>query len=277
LLNHQIKSLHNHYIFERDGSKKEIYEVRKSRYNRKTNALERLKEYIYSDKNFSRKFEYEADSLGYVLFNNTTYNKADYLRMYKLMELYDSIKPNNLRLDTYRTLFTLPQQSFKEEWLKKEDFSAYDYSKYKAEFNEDSLSSHPELKKRIARLSVVFPVLTDTSLTSLPGKRYKEISHIAYMEHAPNLDYNEAYGFGVYYCMLRLQSDSTDQYHKDWLGKFMMKIYDARKSYTLNRYLDHIESKDQSESYQQFLNFMWNLKLNEIKVIADNYSKKGTK
>ncbi|MFW2135123.1 hypothetical protein ACK2M7_02360 [Chryseobacterium sp. TY4] len=42
------------------------------------------------------------------------------------------------------------------------------------------------------------------------------------------------------------------------------KIYDVRKTYTLNRYLDKIEPHKQSQSYQQFLSFMWNLNLDEI-------------
>jgi uncharacterized protein YaaN involved in tellurite resistance len=43
------------------------------------------------------------------------------------------------------------------------------------------------------------------------------------------------------------------------------------KNYNLNRYLDRVDPKNQSESYQQFLNFMWNLSLDEIKNIADYY------
>ncbi len=76
--------------------------------------------------------------------------------------------------------------------------------------------------------------------------------------------------------MLYLEKDSeNNEFFKEWLGKSFQKIYEARKNYTLNRYLERISPKEQSESYQQFLSFMWNLKLDEIKQIADFYTKKG--
>ena len=61
--------------------------------------------------------------------------------------------------------------------------------------------------------------------------------------------------------------------HKKLLGEGFKKIYQARKEYKLNRYLDRIDPKNQSESYIQFLSFMWNLSLEEIKNIADFYDK----
>ncbi|MES2410249.1 MAG: peptidase M48, partial [Bacteroidota bacterium] len=105
---------------------------------------------------------------------------------------------------------------------------------------------------------------------------FNEISTIAGLEIVPNFYKKEKYGDGIYACLLFLQKEDDHQdYYKIWLGNCFEKIYEGRKNYTLNRYLDRIEPKGQSESYQQFLNFIWNLKLNEIKAIADYYSKKN--
>ncbi|MCB0472128.1 MAG: peptidase M48, partial [Flavobacteriaceae bacterium] len=84
------------------------------------------------------------------------------------------------------------------------------------------------------------------------------------------------YGLGIYAAMQFLQDKKKEAYTKFWLGKMFEKIYEARKNYNLNRYLDRVKPKDQSESYQQFLNFMWNLKLDEIKHIADHYLKESS-
>jgi hypothetical protein len=73
--------------------------------------------------------------------------------------------------------------------------------------------------------------------------------------------------------LLNLQNNEEEAHHKLWLGKIFQKVWDARKNYTLNRYLDRIDPKNHSESYQQFLSFMWNLKLEELKNIADFYQK----
>ena len=89
--------------------------------------------------------------------------------------------------------------------------------------------------------------------------------------------FSEDYGICIYICMYRLQkediAEEDKKYYEKYLGENFQKIYKARKDYTLNRYLDRIEPKEHDESYIQFLSFMWNLNLNEIKNIADFYSK----
>lgn len=93
------------------------------------------------------------------------------------------------------------------------------------------------------------------------------------MEILPNLFYDENYGKGIYLCMQYLQENKKTDYSLYWLGKFFEKIYEGRKSYKLNNYLDQIEPKKQTVNYIKFLNFMWNLKLEEIKNIAEHYNK----
>ncbi|MGL6038581.1 MAG: hypothetical protein ACRC0E_06810 [Soonwooa sp.] len=64
--------------------------------------------------------------------------------------------------------------------------------------------------------------------------------------------------------MAILQDNLDDKAAKYYLVLLFNKIYDVRKTYTLNRYLDKIEPHKQSLSSQQFLSFMWNLNLDEI-------------
>ena len=97
------------------------------------------------------------------------------------------------------------------------------------------------------------------------------MQEISRMEILPNLFYEEEYGVGVYNCLQFLQEGEKVDYYKAWLGKCFLKIYEARKSYQLNHYLDRIEPKRQSKSYQQFLAFMWNLSLEDIKNITEHY------
>ena len=100
------------------------------------------------------------------------------------------------------------------------------------------------------------------------------MSNIAYMETVPNLYFDEEFGLSIYAALLYIERNKENEdYFKEWLGKSFQKIYEARKNYTLNRYLNRVSPNEQSESYQQFLSFMWNLKPDEIKKIADYYSK----
>ena len=276
ILKHEILSLQRHFKTDKVDSKAQIGKIKSDKYSRGAKALERFKTIIYSEGTINRKKEQEADSLGYKLFRNSKFHKADYLNSFILIAEYDSIKPKGLDTDIYHRVFTLPDQEFKEEWLKSEDFTVYDYTKYKPKLNSDSLKSHPENEERIVRLKNLFPELSDSGQITKPGNTFIELQRIAKNEMVPSLDFNEDYGSGVYLCLLNIQLDSTDNYHKQWLGKFFQKICDARKSYTLNRYLDRVDAKEQSKSYQQFLNFMWNLNMTELKKIADYYNKKGS-
>jgi Zn-dependent protease with chaperone function len=276
ILKHQIQTLKRNFRLDKIDSKSQLSEIKRDKYNRGTKALERYKAIMYSKGSLGKQKEREADSIGYTLFRNSKFHRLDYLNSYILLAEYDSLKPDGLKLETYRKVFDLPNQKFKDEWLKREDFSGYDYTKYKEELNKDSLKSHPETEERIAYLKKVFPELADSPVVSPPCIAFQKLQLIAEFEQAPSLDFNEAYGDGIYLCLLKIQKDSSDQYHKEWLGHFFRKIYDARKAYTLNRYLDRVDPKEQSESYQQFLNFMWNLNVTELKVIADYYNKKDS-
>ena len=160
--------------------------------------------------------------------------------------------------------------------MKNEDFSLYNYDFYKEKLDKDSLSSHPEMTKRIELLQKIFIELKTPEEALKPDKSFEDLQKIARMEILPNLYHSEDYGVGVYAIMQFLQDQEDEEYYKEWLGKVFAKIYEARKNYNLNRYLDRVEPKNQSKSYQQFLNFMWNLSMDDIQNISDFYNKKGT-
>ena len=95
---------------------------------------------------------------------------------------------------------------------------------------------------------------------------------MAIQSKVENLFYLNEYGLSVYLILYRLQHDIDVDYCKAWLGINFKALYEAKKNYQLNRYLDRVVPKEQSESYQQFLNFMWNLKLSELKEISEYYA-----
>ena len=272
LLNSVIKSMQRENVLNQTDSKQQLKNIRKLKTNKNEEAFKSYKNLLYSESNIRQAEEYRADSVGYTLYRNTKYAKDNYLSAMELIAQYDTVKPIGLSIEIYKKTFDLPNQPFKDEWLKREDFSTYDYTKYKARIDADSVRSHPETTERIAALKKIFPELSAQSADSTKAsEKFKELNKIAQMEQMPNFDYSEDYGIGIYLCLLHIQNNDYVDYYKSWLGKFFQKIYTARKNYTLNRYLDRIAPNNQSESYQQFLNFMWNLNLNEIKNIADYF------
>lgn len=242
---------------------------------RNEKAFDVLKNRIYKKGMEKRKLEMQADYLGYVIFKNSDFKKNEFINGLQKLQTFDTISPRELKMETYKKLFDLPKQAFKEKWMKKEDFSLYNYNFYKEKLNKDSLASHPEMTKRIEMLKKTFPELNTSVDPEKPSKAYLALKKTARMEILPNYFHSEDYGLGIYVAMQFLQDGEEEKYYKSWLGKCFSKIYEARKNYNLNRYLDRVEPKNQSESYQQFLNFMWNLSLEEIKNISDYYQDTG--
>lgn len=254
-----------------ESNKEKIHAIKKQKYNKNKAAFDLFKSTLYASGEQNKKDEYQADSLGITLLSKTSFNKISFIRTLELSALYDTIKPKGLKKETYKKLFDFPNQPFKEDWFKEEDFSAYNYMENK-KLNSDSLASHPETVDRIKRLKNLFPNIEKEDITNVDDKEFEELQKIAENEMISNLYFFERYGIGIYLCLSELQRNPENEYYKYWLGKCFEKIYEGRKSYTVNRYLDKI-GKDQSDSYRLFLNFMWNLSVDEIKNIADFYTK----
>lgn len=250
-----------------------IQNIKSTKENRNQRAFDVLRNRIYRKGAENRKQEMQADSLGYVIFRNSDYKKTEFINTLKRLEDFDTISPRTLKVETYKTYFSLPDQEFKDKWLKKEDFSLYNYNHFKEKLDRDSLKSHPEIALRINRLKKIFPELQTGTADEKPSGSYVALEKTARMETVPNFYHAEEYGVGIYASLQFLQDEEEKEYYKKWLGRCFTKIYEARKNYNLNRYLDRVDLKNQSESYQQFLNFMWNLSLDEIKNIAEYYRK----
>jgi len=272
VLKHSIQALNNSYKRDKE-SIEEVKTIRHADIKRSDFALELLRNSIYRGKEIGREHEMQADSLGYVLLSNTRYNSSSFVKALEIIEAYDSLSnKDTLHAAIYKRLFDLPGQPFKDKWLKGEDFSSYNYSAYKPRFDEDSVSTHPKTEERIKYLADIFPGSVSERAADAPKTdSYDKIRVQAEKELMPNLFFNEEYGSALYKSLLSLQANHDEEYYKTWMSKCLQKLYEARRDYKLNKYLDRVTPKDQTESYMMFLNFMWNLNLTEIKNIADFY------
>lgn len=281
-IGHQLKDhvpknmLHKASLVISSAKRKKALEIKKQKYHSYEKAFGEIKKIIYTEGKAHRKQEMEADSIGYTVYNNTNFSKIEFKNALKILGRLDTLTPFILTKSIYKTIFNLPEQVFNDEWLKMEQFSQYDYSKYKAKIDKDSIRSHPEITERINKLASDFKELNDTISTSLKSKSlvFSTLKEIATQEGIANLHYTEKYGLSVYLTLKKLQKDPTNIYYLTWIGKNFEQIYQAKKKYQLNRYVDRLVPNDQDDSYQQFLSFIWNLRLSEIKNIADYYSMK---
>ncbi len=272
VLNSQVESIKNNL-----NESSVVKNLREVKHNRSAKAFDLVKNKIYALKALKRQHEKEADSIGYVLYKKSNKNEFEYVNALKNLLDFDTISPKKLSDKIYLKLYDLPNQKFNKKWLLLDDFTNYNYDGFKQKLDKDSIATHPETEERVASLRSSFEELL-LEKKSLPAdENYKKIRNLTENEVLPNLFWNEKYGVGIYAAMQFLESEKEDKesqtFYKEWLGKCFEKIYEGRKNYKLNRYLDTVDPKNHSESYQQFLNFMWNLKLEEIKNISDFYNK----
>lgn len=251
--------------------KNEAKEIRRQKYNQYDKAFEIMKDLLYTNSKKHRKQESEADSLGYEMYKKTNYPKVAFINALGIMAELDTLPSIQLKKETYAKIFDLKEQPFKKEWMKIEDFKSYNYDHYKDKVNKDSLKSHPEMLERIKKIKQLFSNI-HKSENDFDNSDYKKLQNIALKEDVANLNYLEKYGLSIYLSLYRLQKNTEDIYYKQWLGKNFNELYKAKKKYQFNRYVDRLVPNKQDESYQQFISFLWNLKLNEIKVIADYYN-----
>ncbi len=274
-LDHTIKTQLADMKFEKNG-KEEFKSLVSEQNNKGEKAYQIYKRQLYKFSAEKRKQENEADSLGYVYYLKSNFAKSEFKNALVMLKKFDSISPKVLKTETYKQFFDLPEHPFKEKWLQKEDFSTYDYSHYKEKIDKDSVASHPELDLRIKYLDTQFPDQNITTKKVESSAEFQVLEKTARLEFLPNFYQSEDFGVGIYSALQLLQNETQEtDYYKYWLGKNFEKIFEARKNYKLNRYLDRVDPKNQDESYQQFLNFMWNLSLDDIKFIAEFYNKKS--
>lgn len=274
LLNHSIKRQVQQIKESYSKDKKnQIRHIKWSRFNRSKRAFNLYKILLYANRKNRRKKEIEADSLGFLLMEKTDYNPAELIKSLKLVKMYDTIRPKNLKKDIYAKIFDLPNQKFNPKWLQMEDYSGYHYDLFKERFNLDSIATHPDEKVRIKKLQTLLKAHHCKIRDSQPDKIFLELNKIAEYNLIPNLMHFDQIGQAIYLSLLQIQEGKDETYYKKLLGENFKKILEARKKYQLNRYLERPNPKKQSESYLQFLNFMWNLNLNEIENITDYYTK----
>lgn len=241
--------------------------------NQYDKAFELYRSVLYSNMKERRNNEIKADSLGFEYYKNLGLQRNSYVSALQKLKSVDDKKPDSISAGIYRKIFEIPGQPFKDEWLKMEDFSNYNYKLYTKKISEDSLKTHPDVDLRIRLLkNKLFENGSVQNVTDL-NSPFAELQKMAKNRVLPNYYDTEKYGLGIYQCLILLHSNPDDKLARFYLGKFFSRIYEARKSYTLNRYLESIDPQKQTYSYRQFLSFMWNLNLDEIKSISAFYEK----
>lgn len=268
-LNHRVESL----IFKNSkANKKTLKKLKRKKRGKSIQARAAFQSKLYANSKHRRENEFQADSIGYHFIANTNFDADQIISSMELSSMYDSLQPVGLGEKIYRELFDIEEQAFKEEWLQIEDLSNYNYDIDTSRFIKDSIASHPEMEIRIERLTTLFPHLKKGTQAQASDD-FLTISEIAKRNRVVSFYEDELYANSLYECLLRIQRDDEVDYYRYWLGKNLEALSSSRKNYTFNKHVSRVNPKKQSESYMQYLSFLWNLSASELFTIADYYLK----
>ena len=272
LLKHSYKSIVKRAKYANsDVLKKQIKSVKKTKFGKGAMASNFLKENVYNNRKENRFKEHEADSLGTILFKNTFKgNQGIVIQTLKSLETLD-VATDSLVINDFKKLFTTSNQPFNDQWINTDEFTIYKYDKTSKFWNVDSLRTHPDALVRAKYIEEKFKI-TESENKMTENLNFNELKTQAKYHYVLGLYSLENYGESLYESLILLKNEENNIYVKNIVKENLIKIIDAKQRYEFNKYVDTPNFKSYSNSYNTFLTFIRELRMNEIKEILTHYS-----
>lgn len=269
ILNHPFNGIvENATIAGSDELKQQTRDLSKKKYNKTESAAGLYRKIIYSNRKKNREVEFEADSLGFILYRNAFPGKESLaVKSFATLDGLDR-ETDSLVAKDYEKLFSSQKQPFKQEWLQADEISMYKYDKTSKFWQIDSLKTHPDCANRAERIKTFFKI---DNKDYDPSPDYGNMSKNARYDQVLGLYQIKEFGKSLYQALLLLKDDEKDAYLRQMVYLNLTKIREAQKSYTLNRYVETI-SPGYSYSYNTFLSFLRQLRKSEMNEIINFYS-----
>ncbi|KOS06137.1 hypothetical protein AM493_08905 [Flavobacterium akiainvivens] len=270
LLNHPQGGLQEYAkINSSQEIKQKTREIEKKKYNKAQDASGLYKTIVYSNRKRHRGVEYQADSLGFVLYKNAfPGNEGVVIKSFTTLDDMDREKDSLLPAD-YEKLFSSEKQPFKPEWLAGDEISGYKYDKTPKFWQIDSLKTHPDCLDRAQRLKTVFGI----TATSQPEAISRELTTRAQYDSVLGLFVMKEYGKSLYQTLLLLKTSPDDKFLAKMVHSNLVKIQESQKNYTMNKYVENVNPR-YSYSYNTFLSFIRQLRKTEMANIINQYQSK---
>jgi Zn-dependent protease with chaperone function len=260
-LNHVQNSIINQTkIDNSEDTKAKTKKILNQRFNQNQYATNLLKIMLYQNRDASRKYEHQADSLGFIYFKNAFPGKeAVPLRTLKILKDLDEEK-DLFEIEDYRSLLNKSTLAFNYNWFASE-LSGYNYQKISKIWDVDSLRTHPDCEVRIEFLKKKFSIKDEDIAPKWVN--FNQSKKVVTKEMIFGLYFLEMYGVSLYKALIAYKDDENELYYRTMIYQNLIKIQKARANYTLNRYLE-TENPVFSDSYNRFLCFCRNIRKSEL-------------
>lgn len=245
-------------------------QIKKQKYNKSQIARSEIKNFIYGKRRFSRAYEFEADSLGYLLFKNAYPNSTNSaITSLNLIRTIDKDR-DSLSVSDYYKIFEYQGVILKESWFSNDETIGYNYQKTVKFWNIDSLRTHPETEKRIDNLIKNFNLQND--FTETPDAKFEQLKDKIKYDELEVFYELKKYGQSLYYTLLAAKYDLDSPKLNRLIYLNFYNLVELQKQYKLNKSVDNV-SPEYSNSYNQFLSFIRSLKISELESITHTYEK----
>ena len=260
-LNHVQNSIINQTkIDNSEDTKAKTKKILNQRFNQNQYATNLLKIMLYQNRDASRKYEHQADSLGFIYFKNAFPGKeAVPLRTLKILKDLDEEK-DLFEIEDYRSLLNKSTLAFNYNWFASE-LRGYNYQKISKIWDVDSLRTHPDCEVRIEFLKKKFSIKDEDIAPKWVN--FNQSKKVVTKEMIFGLYFLEMYGVSLYKALIAYKDDENESYYRTMIYQNLIKIQKARANYTLNRYLE-TENPVFSDSYNRFLCFCRNIRKSEL-------------
>ncbi len=267
ILHHSLKTITKSVrALNSKEAKKKIRGIKRKRIGKTRAALQVIDELNIDVFNYSKEVEAEADSLGYLLYRKTIYNKSKATTaLEKLKKVDDMVLHHNIKLDS---IFSFENYPFKDFWMK-ESASIFDADLEINEFSlvSDTLETHPEIGFRIKKLKKDFSIDSKSDKTfDINLNIIKRVSHIKSINYTID---KKALDLAIYLLVEKIENNliKEEEYYSS-MAKVIQLIYIAKKNHRLGLYVQPKNSFSKEKQLNKIRLFINNLELREVRKIG---------
>ncbi len=270
LENHSEKQLVYRFGYNRTpGNKKKIEEIKSD----KVHQLENTKDYVFKRSNdfnsWSRKYEFQADSLGMALFQKTSFKQTEGIQALAKLdhEAFQWKTPM-----PWKALFS--EYTQKETPVKKKKFlfQLSHFESIDSTNTQKLIGTHPELDQRIDRLKKEFSISETHKLPDHEYQKFKDqLRQLAIQVALDQKKIHIAfYRSAIAYTNPDLQHQKT--FYKKMIAKSLESVYSLKKTHTIGSYIPYEDAVFNSENLNKVAAFLHELQLSELENMIKHFN-----
>ena len=268
-LDHSNKAIHQYVnTVYSSNFQDELKDIKRSKYEKNKQLEKLVKGITFKSRRHGREHESEADSVGLVFMQRTTFNVRGSLTCLALLDSID--KEKYVPEADLQRMFNFSEYPFQKNWLRKEEaFFGGVTDKKLNDKEEDSLKTHPDCKVRIIRLTPTIEklnigagedfVVSEARFRNLKQKFKYEIIDFCFR--------SDRVSRSLYYTMELLNEEPDNAYLVSMIGKCFASFYENQKEHTLNHVVD-LPSPYLDKNYNSLLEFLQNIRISDMAAIG---------